>query len=461
MQAQLDQFQALLNTLQGEVQDLCTCNNALNNDVVLLRQENQTLTQNAATAANEVQAAQAAAQQAIANAAAAQQQAAAAAGGTATPVVFASTPAMINHEDLINYQSKTGVMVYDEGRKALTTPFDMKSNGTVVYITELQAKCIKMGSSTGAQQITHFANAAGATINIIDQYGQIDSATLSTACQAFCSAGGAQFQQRARQNNTMMGECILAKLTPAARVRLLPFCMEYEIHDVIFAPLLHKKVMQIATIDSVATTKTLRANLRELASYCVSVKGDIELVPTYFDNNHSQIIAQGDLVDDPVDILFSAYAAVPCSNFREYNGTLIIAYDELILLATNKYNLLKQEGTWGAKSLDEERIVAMQAELTALKGQLALGPNLKKAAAKEGDGKGGNDKKDKKAKNCNKKDTTNKKNQKKDEAWKKVPPKDGEPKEKKVGPKDRVFHWCHHHMSWGGHKANDCNICKE
>jgi len=225
---------------------------------------------------NEVQAAQAAAQQAIANAAAAQQQAAAAAGGTATPVVFASTPAMVNHKDLINYQSKTGVMVYDEGRKALTTPFDMKSNGTIVYITELQARCIKMGWSTGANQITHFANAAGATINIIDQYGQIDSATLSTACQAFCSAGRAQFQQRARQNNTMMGECILATLTPAARVRLQPFCTEYEINDVIFAPLLHKKVMQIATIDSVATTKTLRANLRELASYCVSVKGDIE-----------------------------------------------------------------------------------------------------------------------------------------------------------------------------------------
>ena len=92
MQAQLDQFQALLNTLQGEVQDLLTGNNALNKDVILLRQENQTLTQNAATAANEVQAAQAAAQHAIANAAAAQQQAAATAGGTATPVSLHPPP---------------------------------------------------------------------------------------------------------------------------------------------------------------------------------------------------------------------------------------------------------------------------------------------------------------------------------------------------------------------------------
>ena len=100
---------------------------------------------------------------------------------------------MVNHEQLINYQVKSGVMVYEEGCKAITAPFDMKSNGTVVYITELQAKCIKMGWSTGAQQITHFTNAAGTVINIIDQYGQIDPATLLTACQVFCAPTGAQF----------------------------------------------------------------------------------------------------------------------------------------------------------------------------------------------------------------------------------------------------------------------------
>jgi hypothetical protein len=474
MQEQLAQFQAMLNTLQGEVNDLRTQNNDLNNDIAVLQQENQTLTQSAADAAAAGQAAQQAAQQAINNASVAQATAnnavnAPPGAGGVPPVVFAATPAMVNHEDLINYQSKTGVMVYDEGRKALTTPFDMKSNGTVVYITELQAKSTKMGWSTGTQQITHFNNAAGVLVDVIEQYGQIDRATLLTRCEAFCAATGAQFQQRARQNNTMMGECILATLTPAARVRLLPFRTEYEINDVVCAPLLHKKVMQIATIDSVATTKTLRANLRELASYCASVKGDIEQVHTYFDNNHSQIIARGDSVDDPVDILFGAYAAVPCAEFRSYiknkhdvytDGTLVIAYDELILLATNKYNLLKQEGTWGAKSPDEECIVAMQAELTALKGQLALGPNLKKAAGKEGDGKGKDDKKDKK-KTRNKKDNSNKKNQKKDEQWKKIPPKDGEPKEKKHGPKDRVFHWCHHHMAWGMHKPADCNVGKE
>jgi hypothetical protein len=76
------------------------------------------------------------------------------------------------------------------------------------------------------------------------------------------------------------------------------------------------------------------------------------------------------------------YVAIPCSNFHSYiklkhdaymDGTLVITHDELILLATNKFNLLKQKVIRGTKSPDEERIAAMQAELTALKGQLALG----------------------------------------------------------------------------------------
>ncbi len=44
--------------------------------------------------------------------------------------------------------------------------------------------------------------------------------------------------------------------------------------------------MALATIDSVATTKTLRSNLRELPTYCSAIKGDIELLHTYFDSKN-------------------------------------------------------------------------------------------------------------------------------------------------------------------------------
>ncbi len=117
---------------------------------------------------------------------------------------------------------------------------------------------------------------------------------------------------------------------------------------------------------------------------------------------------------------------VLCNNFRSYikckqnaytDGTLTLMHKELIMLATNKFNLLKQEGMWGAKSPDKDKIVAMQAELTAFKGQFQLALNLKKAAGTKDDNReggkkqGGGDNKKKK----NEKNNANKKEQKKDE----------------------------------------------
>jgi hypothetical protein len=91
----------------------------------------------------------------------------------------------------------------------------------------------------------------------------------------------------------MMTKCIIKMLTPAARVRLLPFRGDYEIDDIIYAPLLHKKIIALATINSVATTKTLRSNLKELPTYCSTIKGDIKLLHSYFDANYQDHRPQG------------------------------------------------------------------------------------------------------------------------------------------------------------------------
>jgi hypothetical protein len=251
----------------------------------------------------------------------------------------------------------------------------------------------------GTQQIINFTNAAVSTINIVHQYGQIPTAMLQAQCEVFCKSTGALFQARTRQNNTMMSKCIMKTLTPAARVRLLPFQGDYKIDNVIYTPLLHNNILALATINSVATTKTLRSNLRELPTHCSTIKGDIELLHFYFDSNYTQIIAHRATVDNPVNILFSAYMVIPCNNFRSYikckqdaytDGTLILMHEELITLATIKFNLLKQEGTWGAKSPDKDKIMAIQAELTTHKGRFQLAPGLKKAAGtKDDDREGG------------------------------------------------------------------------
>ena len=53
-------------------------------------------------------------------------------------------------------------------------------------------------------------------------------------------------------------------------------------------------------------------------SYCATVKGNINLLHSYFDNNYSQIIAWGATVEDPVGNLFTAYSVVLCFHFCLY-----------------------------------------------------------------------------------------------------------------------------------------------
>jgi hypothetical protein len=188
--AQLQQLVGQLNALQQTVGDLPTSNNTLTTKTATLEAENTTL-----TAANTTLMAQV---QNLPRGAAAG-GAAGGGAGAATLVPFAATPAMVNHQDLINYSMKVGTTIYNEGCKKLTTEFDMKLSGTVAFTTELQAKSAKMGWHMGTQQIINFTNATGSTINIIHQYRQIGMVMLQTQCEVFCKNTGTLFQARARE----------------------------------------------------------------------------------------------------------------------------------------------------------------------------------------------------------------------------------------------------------------------
>ncbi len=84
---------------------------------------------------------------------------------------------------------------------------------------------------------------------------------------------------------------------------------------------------------------------------------------------------------------------------------------------------------------------------------LQISDKLKKAAGKK------NDQNKQAPKGKLKKDVKSKRDQKQDEAWKKIPPKQGEPLTKKVGKKE--WHWCEHHMAYTIHKPADCCLRKD
>ncbi len=336
---------------------------------------------------------------------------------------------------------------------------------TVAFVKAFENRCTIMGWNQGQRNITKFTNSNNAVVDIVKNYSQTDEASLKAGCDVFCDANSTNYQTRALQNNHMMAQCLKKSLTNAA-ARLEPYQNQYLFNGIEYGSMMYKIIMRLAMIDSVATDEALRANFTNLPIYAASINGDIDVINSYFDVNYSQLLARGSTINDPIAKLFDAYLVVPNYTFKQYiskkeddyhdgNLGLNFTHKNLMAQATAKFTYLTMRKLWGSKSPDKERLIAMIADL---KGKLKLVPALAEKRKKDGmkkDVKGG-------AKVKNKKNTANKTHQKKEEAWKKLPPKDGEPTTKEVPGKK--YHWCVHQMAWGIHSSQECRLgasCKD
>jgi hypothetical protein len=132
----------------------------------------------------------------------------AAASAGAAPVVFADMPQMLGANELIDYSTKWGSVIFEQGckaldNKALTNGFAMTPDQTIIFVEAFHRRATTMGWNQGARQITTFTNSAGHQVNIIKSYGQINKATLKTACERFLQAWGSGFpdSRKAEQHN--------------------------------------------------------------------------------------------------------------------------------------------------------------------------------------------------------------------------------------------------------------------
>jgi hypothetical protein len=134
---------------------------------------------------------------------------AAPAAGAAAVITFPVTPQMLNADDLLDYLTKRGSSIYEQGckaleDKALAGSFGMTTDQTVVFVEAVSCRSTAMGWNKGTKQITTFAIRSGTPVDLIKRYGQINEATLKIACKRFCKAGEVDAKNRAKQNNTMM-----------------------------------------------------------------------------------------------------------------------------------------------------------------------------------------------------------------------------------------------------------------
>ena len=171
--------------------------------------------------------------------------------------------------------------------------------------------------------------------------------------------------------------------------------------------------------------------------------------------------------------LWKAYKAAPDDEFVVYfkdlksqcdDGGATFTAEDLMVRAENKYEaqLLDEENTWGKPTEDQEKIVAMTAEINSLKKARSNTTAPKTAKQKAEKGKTQANKKAQPKKTKEQKKKTSEK-----WAWKNKPPKDNNSKEGNTFVKTfegKKYYWCLHHNNragmWTLHHPNDCEANK-
>ena len=274
-----------------------------------------------------------------------------------------------------------------------------------------------------------------------------------------------------------MAAFLLDSLAPETRAVMLNAQDEWCIDGMTQGPMLFKAIISKTIVDNHHTTQHLEDRLEALPQFFVAHDSDVPKLHMEYREVTALLTGRGKTDYDGLKYLFRAYALCKDKEFRDYikrkkedhddaypNSPLTV--DKLIQAAQNKYTLRTRESgnVWGSKTPDEERIVAMAAQLeemalTAQSEKLRGGLQLtdRVAAVANAAGK-------RIIKNTPKKIKVDPVFDK----LKRTPPQDGEPHERTFGPKDhrlfttnKTYHWCPHHLMWCLHTEAQCKKGKD
>jgi hypothetical protein len=364
---------------------------------------------------------------------------------------FALTPGQTNAANPIDYTTSTGIKLWQEATAALTFQFSAESREVNQFCEKLSERAHKSGWRAAGANVIDIPDAHGNNHDLINEYGQLTDEQIRNHCATYIAN-----DTRQAQNNAQLYHCIQNTLTKEGQLKILAERDKYHINHVPCGPLLFKLLMQKAIIDTRATASLFRDNLSSLDTYIVTVNSNITDFNDYVKRNYEGLRARGERCDDIMTNLFKGYRCASDKEFVRYIAQKKDAYDDgedmtpeqLMTLALNKYEILTRQDIWNAKSAEEEKIIALSAELQKIKDtNLKLAKAIKFGGKSQGKANKGATQQQQQGKGKSKGKQKSKNNDK--WAWKKIPPKDGESNMKTVN--NTIYHWCKYHQAWVVH----------
>ena len=136
---------------------------------------------------------------------------------------------------------------------------------------------------------------------------------------------------------------------------------------------------------------TIRRNLSSLDSYINRIDSDIEKFNVYVKTQRVSLLARGETTNDLLVNLFKGYHSASDREFigyiirkeDSYNEGAAMTEDELMQLAENKFKTLSDEGKWHTPTEDQQKIIALTAQISEMQKKPADEPPEKKEETKD------------------------------------------------------------------------------
>jgi hypothetical protein len=357
---------------------------------------------------------------------------------------FALAPALVNPGQLIDYSTPGGAKIYTKATSSLAdNGYDLSSADLKTFLSAFDDRIVESGweeifsipeDPVAAPPILHM---------LTDDYGIITMEQINAHVTTYINNNN-----RDCQNAYQAFNCIMSSITDSAKKRINLKRTQFTINGIGCGPLLLKVIIQTAYVDTRSTVLHLREQLSQLDTYMIDVNSDIEQYNDHVKTLVDGLNARGEQTLDLLANLFKGYMGASDADFIDFikrkknsyeEGDIDLTAEQLMQATDNKYNSLKQSGRWNQTSEQDDKIIALQAQVS----HLIAKTNKKKPTAGTSEIAG---------------NTRERKTPLARAAWNDVAPKEGEPETKVVDGK--TYYWCRHHQKWSLNPNHTTDSCK-
>jgi hypothetical protein len=283
---------------------------------------------------------------------------------------------------------------------------------------------------------------------LVDYYGEVPGIIVRNAATVYLTAGG-----RMSQDSKQLYQCVRKSVTKEGFSRLMNEKDKFQVivagNSLIDGPLFLLTLISLSYTNTRSMSSVYRNKLSMLTQKIKSIpNNNITEFNTYVSSLVNLLAAGGEKCEDLAWNLLRAYKATADAKFTKYieskedqwkDGTINWSStgQEIMILADNYYKDAVEHETWLLVTAEQERIIALEAQIKSFKPHHTRVRNDKtpRKDGRKGDNEG-----------------------RKWPKWKDIAPTSSQPQVMKRD--NKTFHWCMHHARWTVHKPSECNLAQ-